>query len=300
VALFLLAPLVVLMLWVTLFVISLAVLIAVGFRIIFSFAGVAVLGLLLVLGLLWYAAAHPQPQAIPGYVARAGQDSSPLAEGNSLADPARPSAPPEKARADSLAAGAPAGSSSAKKPAGAASASRPAWVDQQTGVVDGIYRAMVTVGPYKTWEECQHELDAKLREPVDEYVDRRFGPGAAERLRVSPDFIRRNLKKAEWVEHRVSPTPAIGPMVQYYVRLDFDQPATGQLEDQWRRVQVADRIHTGGVGVAALLLVLSVAYVYLKADIATQGTRRGRLRLSAAVALAGIVAAVRLLVSRPW
>jgi len=174
---------------------------------------------------------------------------------------------------------------------------RPSWVDAPAGLVNGVYQTVVTVGPYKTADECEQNLDQKLQEAVEEYAARRLGPEAASRIRLPPEYVRRRLIKHQWAETFLSPTPSIGSMVQLHVLLTFDREFTEQLDLAWKRVLVAERVRWAGIGLAGILALLAVAYGYLKVDLATRGMYRWRLRLAAAVMILGVVAG--LLAARP-
>ena len=166
---------------------------------------------------------------------------------------------------------------------------RPAWVDTQPGLVDGVYRQVVTAGPHKTLEDCQQELDEKLQEAVEEQTARMFGPQPP--VSLAPAEIRRSVVKQQWQETVVSRTPAVGSMIQLHVLLGFDRQANALIEEARNQAIVTQRMWWSGIGLGAVLLLLSVAYTYLKADLAAGGAYRWRLRLAAAVMILGVVAA---------
>lgn len=190
----------------------------------------------------------------------------------------------------------------AKKPSPTAP-KKPAWVDAPPGLADDAYQMVVTVGPYKTWQECERALDEKLHEGVNEYIETYaerepdLDPRAVARVSLPRDYVRKSIVKELYCEEIVSRTPAIGSMLQLKVLLAFDRQANAEIQEAVRNVIVAERIRWGGVGLAGLLLALLVIYAYLKTDLATQGVYRGRLRLAAAVMILGVGAAAVLAVA---
>lgn len=167
---------------------------------------------------------------------------------------------------------------------------RPEWVDAPPGMFGSLYRMVVAAGPYKTREECERELDEKLQAGVQEYAARRLGETAASQIELPVEFVRSHVVKKVWQETIVSQTPSIGSMVQLHVLLGFDREAAGRIDEAWQQKMVARRMATTGVGLGAVLLLLLVAYLYLKADLATQGARRLRLRMAATAMILGVVA----------
>lgn len=180
---------------------------------------------------------------------------------------------------------------------------KPAWADAPAGLVDGAYQMVVTVGPYKTWEECERALDDKLREGVNQYIETYaegepdLDPRAVARVSLPMDYVRKSIVKELYCEQIVSRTPAIGSMLQLKVLLAFDRQANVQIQEAMRKVIVAERIRWSGVGLAGVLLTLLVVYAYLKTDLATQGVYRGRLRLAALLMILGVCAAAVLAVA---
>ncbi len=190
----------------------------------------------------------------------------------------------------------------ASKPSSSAR-KKPAWADAPPGLADGVYQMVVTVGPYKTWEECERALDEKLREGVDQYVetyaerDPDLDPRAVAHVHLPTDYVRKSVVKDFYCEDILSRTPAIGSMIQMKVLLGFDRQANAAIQEAARNVVVAERIRWSGIGLAGVLLSLLVAYAYLKTDLATQGVYRGRLRFAAVVMILGVCAAAVLAVA---
>lgn len=178
----------------------------------------------------------------------------------------------------------------------------PSWVESPPGLVDGVYQMVVTVGPYKTWEECEKSLDEKLREGAAQYVetyaerDADLDPRAVANVNLPLDYVRKSVVKEIYPERIVSPTPAIGTMLQLKVLLGFDRETNARIQEAARSMVVAERIRWSGIGLAGVLLSLLVAYGYLKMDLATKGVYRGRLRFAALVMILGVCAAAVLAV----
>lgn len=173
----------------------------------------------------------------------------------------------------------------------------PPWADAPPGLVDGVYRMVVAVGPYKSWEECEGALDQKLREGVEQYVETfaerepDLDPRTAARVHLPLDYVHNSIVKDFHCERIVSRTPAIGSMIQLKVLLGFDRQANVRIQEAARSVIVADRLRWSGLGLAGVLLSLLAAYAYLKTDLATHGAYRGRLRLAAIMTILGVCAA---------
>ncbi len=173
---------------------------------------------------------------------------------------------------------------------------RPEWVDASphvlstsgSGGVNDVYQMSISVGPYTSRAECEEKLPDELRRAVARYGELCLGQTVAP-VRLPPDALRQ-LIKAQWEETRQY---SVGPMTHLHVLLQFDRQIKDRVLDEYRRAVVDGRLKKiGGFLVAGLTLV-TVAFGYLKIDLATGGAYRGRLRIVAAVAvLTLIVAAV--------
>jgi hypothetical protein len=78
-------------------------------------------------------------------------------------------------------------------------------------------------------------------------------------------------------------------MTQLHVLLRFDREVKDRILKERERGVVAGRLWIGGSGLAVLLWLLTVSYGYLRTDLATGGTYRGRLQFAAALAILGPV-----------
>ena len=88
-------------------------------------------------------------------------------------------------------------------------------------------------------------------------------------------------------------------MTRLYVLLQFDRKVKSRIIDECQRSVVAGRLWMAGGGMAAILWLLAVMYGYLRIDLKTGGTYRGRLRFAAALAILGPVAATLLVTLWP-
>lgn len=175
------------------------------------------------------------------------------------------------------------------------SSPRPAWVDREPHLVDGIYQMPISIGPYLTLDECQSKLPEELQKAVGEYVRRHLGPQASQRVRLPLDYIEGHLVQAQWEERKQF---SVGPMMRLHVLLGFDRQASERIREEWTRLVVQNRI--GGLSFlgTALLLLLATVYGYLKADLATEGRYRGRLRLAAGTAVVLLISVVLVIVAK--
>lgn len=146
-------------------------------------------------------------------------------------------------------------------------AKRPPWVDAEPGLVDGDYQMTATVGPFATRQECDDAQPAALQEAASDYVERFLGPDAPRSVRLSPELLAKNVVADVWEEQRTTDFgPDIGrkPMIRRYVLLKFDRRVNEELKQQERNAVVQRRLRAAGVGMAAILGALALAFAYLK------------------------------------
>ncbi len=108
-------------------------------------------------------------------------------------------------------------------------------------------------------------------------------------IRLPTEYLRQQLVKDQWEETREY---SVGPMTHLHVLLQFDRQVKDRVVEENRRVVVAGRLKAVGRWAAAGLVMLTVAFGYLKIDLATDGAYRRRLRLAAVLALLALIAAV--------
>lgn len=146
----------------------------------------------------------------------------------------------------------------------------------------------VATDPFATPLECERQLPDVLRQAVAQYAALYLGDETAgARVELSPEFVRSEVLKAQWEEAFQS---SVGPMVRLHALLLFDREANARIEEAYHRHLVQHRVEYLAVIVAGILVVLGVAWAYLRVDLATGGRYRWRLRLVAAAALLSVAA----------
>jgi hypothetical protein len=138
---------------------------------------------------------------------------------------------------------------------------RPTWVGASPGLVRDVYQMSIMVGPYTTRQECDAHLDEALQEALDRYVETCLGERPTERIALSPEVLRRQLVKEQWEEVGQY---SVGPMTQLHVLLQFDRRMKDRVLEAHQRGIVAGRLWNAGIGLAAVLAVLTGAWGYLK------------------------------------
>jgi hypothetical protein len=138
---------------------------------------------------------------------------------------------------------------------------RPEWVNAPPRLAGDVYQTSVMVGPYTTRQECDAHLGEALQEALDRYAEICLGGRPAERITLPADWLRRQLVKEQWEE--VKPF-SVGLMTQLHLRLEFDRKLKDRVLEEHKRRIVADRLWYGGIGLAAVLAVLTGAYGYLR------------------------------------
>ena len=79
---------------------------------------------------------------------------------------------------------------------------------------------------------------------------------------------------------------SVGPMIQLHLLLEFDRAVQERIQKAAERAVIDRRLWRAGTVSAAVLGLLAVALAYLKADLATGGAHRRRLRFGAVFAAA--------------
>jgi hypothetical protein len=158
----------------------------------------------------------------------------------------------------------------------------PDWVDHPPQPRADRYEMVVKAGPWKTRPECDRELDEKLAWAVDSYVAWRIGDEAATQVQLPEEYARENLVKEQWIEKI---NTSLGEMYNLYALLSFDGRVEGKVQDTWNQIVLGARLLVAAAILGGVLLILTVIYGYLKIDIATQGSYRGRLRFLAGAAI---------------
>jgi hypothetical protein len=173
---------------------------------------------------------------------------------------------------------------------------RPEWVEMHGKLVGSVYRISVPSGLYMSVPECQRKLIEEIKREADLYIEQFLGEGTAELVDIDRNYLNKHVKKAEFDEVRhstVGPGRQV-PMHQMHALLEFNDAARAEFHDRWRRAIVNQRLWYIGSGGAVVLALLSTFYGYLKLDLQTGGTHKGRLQLAATL-LALVITAGALL-----
>jgi hypothetical protein len=149
----------------------------------------------------------------------------------------------------------------AEKPTAESTEARPAWIGVKPRLMGDVYQMSVMVGPYTTRHECDAHMGEPLQEALDRYAEICLGERPAERIVLPADWLRRQLVKDQWEEIGQY---SVGPMTQLHLRLEFDRKLKDRVLEESRRAVVAGRLWYGGVGLAAVLAVLTGTWGYLK------------------------------------
>lgn len=177
------------------------------------------------------------------------------------------------------------------------SAPRPDWVDAPAKLVKSVYSVPVRSGLFASLPECQGQLNSQIKREADHYIDellRDLGEHASQLVAISPEYLERYVKKAEYSEIRVS--DSVGPMHQVHALLEFDDEARANFRHRWHDAVVTDRLWFTGAGAALVLALLGTFYGYLRLDSQTGGAHKGKLQLAAT--LAALIAAAAALMVR--
>ncbi|MGH7136611.1 MAG: hypothetical protein ACREHD_12790 [Pirellulales bacterium] len=170
---------------------------------------------------------------------------------------------------------------------------RPAWMDAQQGLVDGVYRTTVKVGPMFSRTECEQQLPEALRLAVRTYADHFLGEGKGQYVDLPMSYIRNHLVRGEWEERRQH---TFDTMITLHELLQFDADANDAIEANYKQSVVMVRLGYTAAGGGVLLGLLTVIFGYLKLDTLTRGYYTGRLRLTATAAILALAAVAGLLV----
>jgi hypothetical protein len=176
----------------------------------------------------------------------------------------------------------------AQKPAAAKIARtgepRPVWMDEPTGRLGNSFRAILVSEPYVTRQECDEQLTLRMQAAAREYIETYLGEMPAEKVQLSPDYLRRHVLRKEWEEHL---STSVGEMVQVHGLLDFDDKVRREIDGQWRAVKVRTRLGYVAAGGGSVLALLASLFGYLKVS-----TRRAAASKSVGAPLAAAAVAI--------
>jgi hypothetical protein len=163
-------------------------------------------------------------------------------------------------------------------------APRPKWLDEPTGLVNGVYYRTVVAGPYATRAACEEAMPAELNAAVDQFVDSYLGPGASQIVHLPLSYIKDEIAKQEYEE---TYSASFGPMKNLHRQLAFDRKVCEVLKQRYHNALAEVRMKEFAIGAGGVLLLLGTMFSYLKLDTATRGYYTGRLRLATALAILG-------------
>jgi hypothetical protein len=162
----------------------------------------------------------------------------------------------------------------------AGSDERPAWVDAPARLANSTYSIAVKSGLYASLPECQRALDTEIKREADHYINEYLGdPGAAQRVDIPIDYLKTNVKKAEFGESVKS--ESVGTMYQIHALMEFDDNARADFHQRRHDSLVTERLWVAGAGAAVVLALVGTLYGYLKLDLRGGRARVGRLQLAA-------------------
>jgi hypothetical protein len=171
---------------------------------------------------------------------------------------------------------------------------RPDWVVHPPNRVGNTYRRVDNSGPFKTVDECHNELEDKLRlavfrrmaaEEADRSISPDFTRSNFDALGIGTDYIYTEICTDEYVENLEA---SFGPMVQVYLKLEFDPSIELHLRNVWRQYQARQRLGTVAFLASLGLLLLGSTYGLLKIDTWTRGYYSKRLLLGVSAVIIGL------------
>jgi hypothetical protein len=166
---------------------------------------------------------------------------------------------------------------------------RPAWVDSPPGRQGDAYRTTAVTDPYTTRAECDARVPEALQKALAEYAELYLGGQAPPASAFPAEDLERAIVKDRFEETIHS--PSVGPMIQLHLLLEFDRAVRERIQKAAERAVIDRRLWRTGTCALAALGLLAVALAYLKADLATGGAHRRRLRLGAWLAAAIVLLA---------
>jgi hypothetical protein len=175
-------------------------------------------------------------------------------------------------------------------------AQRPEWIDQDARRIGSDYYTHASSGLFTTLEEAERALEPKARQVVADYAGLYLGEEAAGRIPIDEALVRR-LSRERYEEHRdVTVGRKTHQMVQIHQQLVIDEPARHELKARWENVLRTGRLWYLGVGALLVVALIGTLFSYLKLDLMTGGSYRGRLQLAVAAAI--LVSAAAALIVR--
>ncbi len=186
---------------------------------------------------------------------------------------------------------------------------RPEWVEMDKETTKkGAVRFTVTSGPHSRMREARLALADEARRTTAAYIDDQLeAENATQWLRL---FVgeKYNVKKlasrhamreedTAFVEgdiqplHREQLVVSVGPMHQWYTRLEFDDRFHRELEADWQKVVATSRLLQFGFTGGGILIMLATMLGFFKANTATSGAHGRRLLVTGIVVVSALIAA---------
>jgi hypothetical protein len=171
---------------------------------------------------------------------------------------------------------------------------KPEWVLRPPGLVGNVRKVVVSAGPYKTLDECHHELERQMQSVVAGRVAELAGAATGQdvdppflgALNVGPDYILRELcSEPEYIEEVEA---SFGPMKKAHLLLEFTAAQDAELLARWKTHARRDRLAMAGFGATFVVGCLALAFGLLKVDTWTRGYYSKRLFLGVPAAIIGL------------
>ena len=176
------------------------------------------------------------------------------------------------------------------------------WTSQSVVEQDGLGRRVILTPiaskPHSTAREARQEALQLAASRLKYEVERVFGQAGTweltgESLDLQP-FITNEVTTTR--PYKLSSLAPSSDMYHCVVRLEVSDASRNWAAGYWKRSVGAGRLMTIGTISGLLCLLIVTAHLYLRLDIASHGSHRGKLQLAAvaAVAAAGLVASTLL------
>jgi hypothetical protein len=149
-------------------------------------------------------------------------------------------------------------------PAAEAKSPLPGWVGRPPHATGDVYQMSITIGPYTTRAECDAKLPEEVQKALNQYIQMCLGERVPASVALPEADFREAIVKDQYEEVR---RYSVGPMVNLHVLLELDHAVKQRILEQLRQAAVGRRMWTLGVGMASLLAVLGVFYVYLRVGV---------------------------------
>jgi len=175
------------------------------------------------------------------------------------------------------------------------SADRPSWAGAEPFKDGAVYKWPVTLDPRATKSEAEEELlPAAANAVIAEYARKKL------KLDITPyqqssggwPYLPEEYVRGQMIGGDVWAEPvnvSFGRWIRLHALLKFDRQTNERLRERWKDGETVRRLANVGVLGTCLLLALATAWAYLKADLATAGRYRWRLRLAATSLIAALM-----------